>query len=75
MTSGVVFSYNKPDSMTSIPQSTVALSTAAAEYIALFTASKEGVWLRKRFADFEVRQTNIKHMDFDYHYAQEMVER
>ena len=75
MTSGVVFSYNKPDSMTSIHQSTVALSTAEAKYIALFTASKEGVWLRKLFADFEVGQTNIKHMDFNYHHMREMVER
>ena len=35
--------------MTSKRQSTVALSTSEAEYIALFTASKEGVWLRQPF--------------------------
>ena len=75
MTSGVVFSYNKPDSMTSIHQSTVALSTAEAEYIALFTASKEGVWLRKLLADFAVGQTNIKYMDIKIHYVREMVQR
>ena len=61
--------------MTSKRQSTVALSTSEAEYIALFTASKEGVWLRQLFSDFGVGQTNIKHMDIKYHYVREMVER
>ena len=75
-TFGVVFSYASiPIAWPSKCQSTVALSTAEAKYIALFTASKEGVWLRKLFADFEVGQTNIKHMDIKYHYVREMVER
>ena len=58
-TSGVVFfSAGSPISWISKRQSTVALSTAESEYVALFASVKEAVWLRQLFEDLGQSQSN-----------------
>ena len=57
-TSGVVFlSVGSPIVWFSKRQTTVALSTTESEYIALFEAVKEAVWLRQLYAD--IGQTDV----------------
>lgn len=52
-TSGVVFLFaGSPVAWVSRRQSTVALSTAESEYIALFTATKVAAWLQQLYTDF-----------------------
>ena len=73
-TSGVVFLYARsPIAWLSKRQSTVALSTAETEYIALFIASKEAVWLGQLFVDFGVGQTNQTHSGHDIYLFQPKV--
>lgn len=53
-TTGVAFSYaNNLITWLSKRQSTIALSTAESEYIALFEATKEAVWLRQLLTDID----------------------
>ena len=59
-TSGCCFSLGSAMvSWFSKKQSSVALSTAEAEYIAAWAASKEAVWLRKLLADLSGHQVDV----------------
>ena len=65
-TSGVVFfSANGPISWLSKRQSTVALSTAESEYVALFSSVKEAVWLKQLFEDLGESQSNPIYINCD----------
>jgi len=54
-TTGIVYTFNdSPLTWLSKRQSLVALSSTEAEYVALATASKEGIWLRNLLCDMKV---------------------
>ena len=59
-TSGYIFTLARgPVSWRSTLQSTVALSTTEAEYMALTEAAKEAVWLRNLVGDFGIVQRQV----------------
>jgi hypothetical protein len=90
-TSGCCFSLRSAMiSWQSRKQSSIALSTAEAEYIDAFSASCEAIWLRKLLTglfDLEMRATAIlcdnqscihdrsKHIEIRYHFIRDMVQR
>ena len=60
-TTGYVFTFAKaPVSWKSTLQSTVALSTTEAEYMAVTEAVKEAIWLQGLLSELEMEQKHIK---------------
>ena len=54
-----------PVAWVSSRQSTVAFSTAESEYIALFTTTKEAVWLKQLYTDFGHIQSKATTINVD----------
>ncbi|GKD78440.1 retrovirus-related pol polyprotein from transposon TNT 1-94 [Tanacetum coccineum] len=73
---GYVFTLAKaPVSWKSTLQSTTALSTTEAEYMAMTEAVKEAIWLQGLLAKNQVYHARTKHTDVRYHFIREILEK